>query len=96
MAKSSQRTSEPVATARRQVVLLVQPSSDDGLEMYAEFLRYSGLAAVAVSNATDALTFAPEADIIVTGIILDGPMDGVDLVSLWAATRARCTSPSSC
>jgi two-component system, cell cycle response regulator DivK len=81
MAKSSQRTSEPVATARRQVVLLVQPSSDDGLEMYAEFLHYSGLAPVAVSNATDALTFAPEADIIVTGIILDGHMDGVEFVS---------------
>jgi two-component system, cell cycle response regulator DivK len=45
------------------------------------FLRYSGLAPVAVSNATDALTFASEADVIVTGIVLDGPMDGVELVS---------------
>jgi two-component system cell cycle response regulator DivK len=81
MATSPQRTSEPVATARRKVVLLVQPSRDDGLEMYAEFLRYSGLAPVAVSNATDALTFASEADVIVTGIVLDGPMDGVELVS---------------
>ena len=49
--------------------------------MYAEFLHYSGLAPVAVSNATDALTFAPEADVIVTGINLDGHVDGVELVS---------------
>jgi CheY-like chemotaxis protein len=49
--------------------------------MYAEFLRYSGFAPVAVSNATDALTFAPEADVIVTGIVLDGRMDGVEFVS---------------
>jgi two-component system, cell cycle response regulator DivK len=82
MPKSSHKmTSQPVATARRNVVLLVQPSNDDGLEMYAEFLCYSGLAPRAISNATEALTFAPEADIIVTGIILDGHMDGVEFVS---------------
>jgi len=66
---------------RRPVVLLVQPGRDDGLEMYAEYLRYSGLAAIAVSSAEDALTFAPEADIIVTGIALDDTVDGVELVS---------------
>lgn len=65
----------------RPVVLLVQHSGDDGLEMYAEYLRYSGLAAIAVSNAEDAVTFAPEADIIVTGIVLDDSVDGVELVS---------------
>ena len=69
------------ATTRRPVVLLVQPVRDDGLEMYAEYLRYSGLAAIAVSNATDALTFAPEADIIVTGMVLDDTVDGIELVS---------------
>jgi DNA-binding response OmpR family regulator len=65
----------------RPVVLLVQQSRDDGLEMYAEYLRYSGLAAIAVSNAEDAVTFAREADIIVTGIVLDDFVDGVELVS---------------
>lgn len=80
MAKSSQRTSEP-AVARRPVVLLVQQLRDDGLEMYAEFLRHSGLAAIAVSNVKDALTFAPRADVIVTGIALDDAVDGVELVS---------------
>jgi CheY-like chemotaxis protein len=68
-------------TSGRPVVLLVQPERDDGLEMYAEYLRHFGLAAIAVSNVKDALTFAPEADIIVTGIILDPHMDGVEFVS---------------
>ena len=66
---------------RRPVVLLVQQLCDDGLEMYAEYLRHFSLAAIAVSTVKDALTFAPEADIIVTGIILDGHMDGVEFVS---------------
>lgn len=68
-------------TPRRSVVLLVQSTRDDGLEMYAEYLRYSGLAAISVSNAKDALTFAPEADIIVTGILFDDTVDGIELVS---------------
>ena len=60
--------------SRRPVVLLVQPSRDDGLEMYAEFLRYRGLAVIPVSNSRDALMLAPEADNVVTGMILDDPM----------------------
>lgn len=84
-----ERTIEPsgqtqralMRSTRRPIVLLVQPVRDDGLEMYAEYLRYSGLAAIAVSNAEDALTFAPEADIIVTGMVLDDTVDGVELVS---------------
>jgi DNA-binding response OmpR family regulator len=70
-----------MSTTRRSVVLLVQRSRDDGLDMYAAFLRYHGLALIAVSNARDALLLAPRADIIVTGIILDDPMDGLELVS---------------
>lgn len=56
-------------------------SRDDSLEMYAEFLRYHGLAVIPVTDARAALMLAPRADIVVTGIILDGPMDGVELVS---------------
>ena len=70
-----------MSTARRPVVLLVQASRDDSLDMYAEFLRYHGLAVIPVSDARVALTLAPQADIVVTGITLDDPMDGVDLVS---------------
>ena len=49
--------------------------------MYSEFLRYHGLAVIPVSDARDALMLAPQANIVVTGIILDEPMDGVELVS---------------
>lgn len=64
------------------VVLLVQSSRDDGLEMYAEFLRHEGLAPIAVSNASDALTAASKAAVIVTGILLPGSsMDGIDLIA---------------
>jgi CheY-like chemotaxis protein len=81
IAKSRQRTTTPVASTRRPVVLLVQQVRDDGLQMYAEFLRYSGCAAITVSNATAALKFAPRADIVVTDILLDDATDGVELVS---------------
>ena len=69
------------STARRTVVLLVQRSRDDGLEMYAEYLRYYGHVVIAVSKGSDALRLAPLADIVITGIHLDDPMDGVELVS---------------
>ena len=74
-----QRISMP--TGRRPVVLLVQPSRDDGLEMYTEFLRCHGLAVIPVSDSRDALVRAPQADIVVTGMTLDDPLDGVELVS---------------
>ena len=69
------------STTRRPVVLLVQVSRDDSLEMYAEFLRYHGLAVIPVTDASAALMPAPQADIVVTGVILDDPMDGLELVS---------------
>ena len=81
MAKPSHRMSGPVPTAEPPVVLLVQRGLDDGSAMYAEYLRHSGLAAISVSSAMDALTLAPAADIIVTGIVLDDNVDGVELVS---------------
>jgi CheY-like chemotaxis protein len=67
--------------SRRPVVLLVQPSRDDGLEMYTDFLRYHGLAVIPVSDSRDALMLAAQADIVVTGMNLDDPMSGVQLVS---------------
>src|SRR4026208_1061005 len=70
-----------VSTTRRPVVLLVQRSRDDSLEIYAQFLRYHGLAVIAVSDTRNALVQAPQADIVVTGVSLDDPMYGVELVS---------------
>jgi DNA-binding response OmpR family regulator len=49
--------------------------------MYAEFLSSHGFAVMAVSDARDALIAAPKADVIVTGILLAGSMDGVELIT---------------
>ena len=62
------------------VVLLVQ-AEPDSREMYAEFLRYQGLLPVPVSTARDGLRVAPEADVIVTGLLLPGDMDGIEFIA---------------
>lgn len=48
--------------------------------MYAEFLRHAGLPPLVVSDASPALSLAPGADVIVTGLLLPGQMDGVALI----------------
>jgi CheY-like chemotaxis protein len=62
------------------VVLLVQADADSR-EMYAEFFRYRGFLPVPVSTARDGLTVAPQADVIVTGLLLPGEMDGVEFIA---------------
>jgi CheY-like chemotaxis protein len=62
------------------VVLLVQ-SDADSREMYTEFLRYEGLLPVPVSNARDGLTVARKADVIVTGLLLPGDIDGIEFIA---------------
>lgn len=69
------------STRRPPVVLLVQQTRDDALEMYSEFLRYHNLLPIKASNARDARRLARQADIIVTGITLDGPADGLELIT---------------
>jgi CheY-like chemotaxis protein len=62
------------------IILLLQPR-DDGLDMYTESLRDHGLAVIAVSDPQAALRAAPKAHVIVTGILLAGSMDGVELIA---------------
>jgi chemosensory pili system protein ChpA (sensor histidine kinase/response regulator) len=58
--------------------------------MYEEFLRHQGFAPIAVTNGTDALFAAPQADVVVTGILLTGTIDGIELISrLRAEERTR-------
>jgi len=64
---------------RDLTVLLVQPDRDDR-DMYVEFLRHVGLGTVAVSTAVDAMSLAPHASVIVTGILLPGFVDGIKFV----------------
>lgn len=67
-------------TRARADVLLVQPR-DDGMDMYLEFLRDQQLVVIGVADAWDALALAPNADVIVTGILLASSMDGVELTA---------------
>ena len=60
-------------------VLLVDSTQDDRT-MYAEFLRVCGLNPIEIDNTADALVGATTADVIVTGIRVAGPFDGVELV----------------
>src|SRR5258708_21218961 len=48
--------------------------------MYAEYLRIVGLHTVEIDDTADALALAHTADVIVTGLRVHGPFDGVELV----------------
>jgi len=60
-------------------VLLVDSAHDDRA-MYAEYLRVCGLNPIEVDNTADGLMCATTADVVVTGIRVQGPFDGVELV----------------
>jgi two-component system cell cycle response regulator DivK len=64
-------------TAR--VVLLVQ-AADDSRGMYVEFLRHHGLEVLCPPTCAEALTLADKADVIVTGILVPGSMDGIEFI----------------
>jgi len=49
--------------------------------MYAEYLSYMGLTAMCVQEATDALRLASRGDVVVTGILLPGALDGCALIA---------------
>jgi CheY-like chemotaxis protein len=48
--------------------------------MYVECFRYEGFTVLPVSTAHEALIAAPQVAVIVTGILLPGHMDGLELV----------------
>ena len=60
-------------------VLLVEDSQDDRT-MYADYLRLQQFRAVEIDNTADALALARTVDVVVTGIRVPGPFDGVELV----------------
>jgi two-component system cell cycle response regulator DivK len=62
------------------VVVLLQGDADSR-EMYAEYFRCHGLQPVPVLTARDGLTVAPKADVIVTGLLLPGDMDGIEFIA---------------
>lgn len=72
----------------RERLLLVQGDADSR-EMYAEFFRYHGFQLIPVATVSDALTFAPHADVIVTETLLPDHMDGIEFIE--RLKRDECT-----
>jgi CheY-like chemotaxis protein len=64
---------------RNFVVLLLQPEQDDRT-MYLEFFDHEGISTLCAKDATHALSLAAKADVIVTGVHLPGPMDGIEFI----------------
>jgi CheY-like chemotaxis protein len=73
-------------------VLLVQPHGDS-LDLYDEYLRLQGISCIPVSTVTDALAAAPRASIVVTGIMLEGEADGVELIERLRSDRRTAQTP---
>jgi CheY-like chemotaxis protein len=81
-----------VRLRERQTVLLVSATADDS-EMYAEYLRQNQVEAIEANNTTDALRLADGADVIVTGIRIPGPFDGLELIRRLRATGRTARKP---
>jgi two-component system, cell cycle response regulator DivK len=70
-----------------QLRVLLVDSYGDSRQMYAEWLRREGFRVCALEDTSPAAEMARHADIIVTGIRLRGPFDGVELVRRLRADR---------
>jgi two-component system, cell cycle response regulator DivK len=73
-------------------VLLVDLPHDDRA-MYAEYLRVCGAKPIEIDNTACALRGATAADVIVTGIRVNGPFDGVELVRRLRAREGTHDKP---
>jgi two-component system cell cycle response regulator DivK len=67
------------AHGRAPTVLLVGSAQDDRV-MYAEYLRIAEFHTVEINDTADALALAETADVIVTGVRVPGPFDGIELL----------------
>jgi CheY-like chemotaxis protein len=68
-----------ISSSHVPTVLLVESEQDDRA-MYAEYLRMEQFHTVEIDDTADALARAGTADVIVTGVRVPGPFDGVELV----------------
>lgn len=80
-------SSPPVPT-----VLLVASYRDDR-EMYAEYLRYERFATLEAGTTAEALLLASRADVVVTGISVPGPFDGLQLIRRLRADERSSAKP---
>jgi CheY-like chemotaxis protein len=61
--------------------------------MYAEYLRYVHLTPIELADTQHAVMHAREADVIVTGIRVPGPFDGIELVRRLRADESTKRKP---
>ena len=70
-------------------LLLVHTESDDR-EMYAEYLRSEGFDVQEAATTDSALQLLPQATAVITGLLLPGSIDPVDLITRvrqeWSST----------
>lgn len=72
--------------------MLVESLQDDR-GMYADYLRASVYRVIEVGDTAEALAQSAEADIIVTGIRVPGPFDGLELIHRLRADNATKDTP---
>ena len=73
--------------------VLVIEDHRDNRELYAQYIRHQRLRVIETDNTSDALAHAPAADVIVTGIRVLGPFDGVELVRRLRADERTSLTP---
>jgi CheY-like chemotaxis protein len=74
------RRIDPTMRRSRTVSALLVEAEQDDRHMYAEFLRAKHVTPVEVGTTDAALRLAEAVDVVVTGIRVPGPFDGLGLV----------------
>ena len=70
------------------VALLVHVDVDvDSRESYADFLHRHGFLTIPVKTASQGLTAAPHADVIVTETLIPGRVDGIEFITRLKAAE---------
>jgi two-component system cell cycle response regulator DivK len=76
--------------SRSPVVALLVHVDVENRGLYAEFLRRHGFLPIPVKTASEGLTVAPHADVVVTETLLPGRIDGMEFIArLKGGERTR-------
>jgi two-component system cell cycle response regulator DivK len=79
--------------SRSPVVALLVQVDVDSRELYAALLRRHGFLPIPVATASDALSVAPHADVIVTETLLPGRIDGIEFIARLKGGERTSTIP---
>jgi len=78
---------------RRAARVLVVESHVDTRNLHAEYLQACGFRVETCCHVEDAANLAADADAIVTGLCIDGWMDGFDLIARVRAAKQTARIP---